>query len=108
MLLSQSVNWQTLFYVLQYANVQMATVLDLQRITCSTAAVLIVGGCMLANDYGSHMQVRKCNGPAALTTEYIFILCLEILPDNKPHVGHGERREMGGRSSGKLSVCVII
>ena len=48
-----------------------------------------------------------------LTTEFVFILCLEILPDSQPHVGHGEFREMGGRSSGKdlslsLYACLLL
>ena len=57
------------------------------------------------------MQVRKSDGRSALTTECVFILCLEILPDSQPHVGHGECREMGGRSSGKdfsLSLCMPV
>lgn len=53
--------------------------------------------------------MTSSNGPAALTTEYIFILCLEILPDSQPYVGHGKCGEVGGCSPGKaLYVCLCV
>lgn len=107
MLLCQSLISQTLFYFYN---------LSMYRINCSSTAVLMVGNiqhviyitgdtvCMQTHTN----KIKNPNGPDALTTEY-FVLCLEILPDNQPHVGHGKCREMGGRSPGKaFCVCVCM
>lgn len=54
-----------------------------------------------------------CVNASALTSEYFFLfLCLEILPDSQPYVGHGKCGEMGGRSPGIaeflfLNVCAV-
>lgn len=43
-----------------------------------------------------------CVSASAFTSEYfLLLLCLEILPDSQPYVGHGKFGEMEGRSPGK-------